>query len=160
MMQQRIPQLRDATAADRDLCFEIKKKAFGNYVDEIWGWEEGVQRRLHDKDFVPDQCRIVTLNSQNVGLLVISTEGNSLWINQIYILPIHQNRGYGTRIIQGVIGEADQVGKTVKLQVLKINPAKKLYERLGFTVTGTNGPHHVMERALVQSVRTSSERNG
>lgn len=157
-MMERIPQLRDATADDSELCFEIKKKAFGVYIDEIWGWDEGMQRRLHEKDFDSSQFRIIQLQGQNIGLLGVRVEGNSLWVSQIYVLPIHQNKGYGTRIIQGVIGEAEREGRSVKLQVLKINPARKLYERLGFVVTGTNGPHHVMEHALSQSARSTAER--
>ena len=152
-----IPQLRDATEADSDLCFEIKRQSFGDYINEIWGWDEGLQRRLHIKDFDPSKIRIVHVEGQAIGLLSIREEGNSLWIGQIYILPIHQNRGYGTRLIQNVITTADQGGKTVKLQVLKINPARKLYERLGFITTGTNGPHHVMERSASGSARPVRE---
>ena len=139
-----IPQLRETTAADSDLCLEIKRKSFGDYVDQIWGWDEGLQRRLHVKDFEPGKFKIVHLDGQDIGLLSVREEGNRFWISQIYILPIHQNKGYGTRLIQNVIAEADRAGKSVKLQVLKINPARKLYERLGFVVTGTNGAHHVM----------------
>lgn len=146
-MAERIPILREATEADRELTFEIKKKAFGEYIEEIWGWEESVQRALHNKDFEPERYQIVQLDGQDIGLLGVRSEGDSLWISQIYILPIHQNKGYGTRIIQRVIADAEGEGKSIKLQVLKINPARKLYERLGFVVTGTDGPHHVMERS-------------
>jgi ribosomal protein S18 acetylase RimI-like enzyme len=88
--------------------------------------------------------------------LGIRPEGNSLWISKIYILPLYQNRGYGTRLIREVIAEGDRQGKSVKLQVLKINLAKKLYDRLGFVITGTNGPHHVMERPCSASARDRS----
>lgn len=155
-----IPELREATSADSDLCLEIKRLSFGDYVDQIWGWDEGLQRRLHEKDFEPEKFKIVHLDGQDIGLLSVREEGNSIWIGQVYILPIHQNKGHGTRLIQNVIAEADRACKSVKLQVLKINPARKLYERLGFVVTGTNGPHHVMERTLSQSARrTASKRS-
>jgi GNAT superfamily N-acetyltransferase len=155
-MAQHTPVLRPATEADSDLCFQIKKKAFGDYIKEIWGWDEGMQRRLHEKDFEHSRFRIIQLEDQDIGLLSVRTEGDSLWISQIYILPLHQNHGYGTRMIHEVIHDADQQQKTVKLQVLKINPARKLYDRLGFIVTGTNGPHHVMERAVAASARSQS----
>jgi GNAT superfamily N-acetyltransferase len=149
--------LRDTVEADSELCFQIKKKSFGNYIEEIWGWDEGVQRQLHEKDFEPGKFKIVQLDEIDIGLLGVRVEGTSLWVGQIYILPLHQNRGYGTRLIRDVIAEADRQGKTVKLQVLKTNPARKLYDRLGFLVTGTNGPHHVMERPLSESVRLHNE---
>ena len=80
-----------------------------------------------------------------------------MWLGQIYILPHHQNKGYGTDLIRDVISEAELQGKTVKLQVLKTNPARKLYDRLGFLVTGTNGPSYMMERPLSKSVRPHNE---
>jgi GNAT superfamily N-acetyltransferase len=150
------PQLREADLSDSDLCFEIKRKAFGDYIEEIWGWNEQLQRQLHDKDFEPGKFKIVHLDGQDIGVLGVRPEGNSLWISKIYILPLHQNRGYGTRLIREVVAEADRQGKSVKLQVLKINLAKKLYDRLGFVITGTNGPHHVMERPVSASARDRS----
>ncbi len=155
-MPDHTPQLRQVTAADSDLAFAIKKKSFGGYTDEVWGWDEGLQRRLHDRDFESERFQIVHLAGQDIGLLGLRAEGSSLWIGQIYILPIHQNKGYGTRLIQDVITEANQSGQSVKLQVLKINPARELYERLGFVITGTNGPHHVMEHAVSRSARPNT----
>jgi hypothetical protein len=35
----------------------------------------------------------------------------------------------------------------VRLQVLKVNPARQLYERLGFCVTGGDEFRHQMERS-------------
>jgi GNAT superfamily N-acetyltransferase len=156
-MNEHIPTLRDTTEADSELCFQIKKKSFGDYIEEIWGLDEGVQRRFHEKDFEPSKFRIVQLGDLDIGLLGVRAGGNSMWVGQTYILPLHQNQGYGTHLIRDVISEAELQGKTVKLQVLKTNPARRLYDRLGFLVTGTNGPHHVMERPLSESVRPHNE---
>lgn len=150
-MTTRVPLLRDATRADADLCFRIKKQAFGEYVDEVWGWDEGLQRRLHDRDYDEAVVKVVQVDGKDIGYLVVTDDGTSVWVGQIYILPLFQNRGFGTRLVRDVIRGADAVGKSVKLQVLKINPARNLYERLGFVVTGTNGPHHVMERPVTRS---------
>ena len=152
-MQDRQLDLREATQEDIDRCFDIKKQSFGDYVDQVWGWEDDLQRRLHEKEFDPAKTRIIQLDGRVIGLLVVRTEDGSDWISQIYVLPMFQNKGYGTRVIQTVIREAKEAERSVKLQVLKINPAKKLYERLGFVVTGTNGPHHVMERKTIWSNR-------
>tara|TARA_B100000029_G_C16725860_1_gene648798 strand:+ start:163 stop:366 length:204 start_codon:yes stop_codon:yes gene_type:complete len=59
---------------------------------------------------------------------------------------MYRIKGYGTRIIRGVVHDAEGTGHSIKLQMLKINPARKLHERLGFVVTGTDGPHQVMQR--------------
>ncbi len=58
------------------------------------------------------------------------------FLANIEILPDYQGRGLGAAIIHGIIAEADAHHLPVRLQVLKINPARRLYERLGFVITG------------------------
>jgi hypothetical protein len=43
--------------------------------------------------------------------------------------------------------ESDQTQLPVKLRVLKVNPARRLYERLGFIHKGETPTHYLMERA-------------
>jgi ribosomal protein S18 acetylase RimI-like enzyme len=40
----------------------------------------------------------------------------------------------GERLIEGLIAEARRAGATLSLFVLHANPARRLYERLGFRV--------------------------
>ena len=101
--------------------------AFGGYVEEIWGWDEGLPRRIHEKDFEPDRFQIIEPGDRNTGTLGTRIGGNAIWIGHINILPIHQNSGYGARVIQTVISDVEEAGRYVKLEVLKINLARKLY---------------------------------
>jgi len=52
----------------------------------------------------------------------------------------------GAALVRGVTAVADVRGLPVRLQVLKINPARRLYERLGFVVTGETETHDLMAR--------------
>ena len=76
-MNEHIPTLRDTTEADSELCFQIKKKSFGDYIEDIWGWDKGVQRRLHEKDFEPSKFRIVQLGDLDIGLLGVRAGGTA-----------------------------------------------------------------------------------
>jgi GNAT superfamily N-acetyltransferase len=49
---------------------------------------------------------------------------------QIPITPSLQRQGLGTQLIQSIITEARDAGASLKLKVLKTNPARRLYERL------------------------------
>ena len=60
--------------------------------------------------------------------------GKKWHLVQIQLLPAEQNSGYGTQVLRSVIEKANAAGMLLKLSVLKVNPAKHLYERLGFTV--------------------------
>jgi ribosomal protein S18 acetylase RimI-like enzyme len=72
--------------------------------------------------------------------------GRDLNLDSIYLAPQQQRRGVGTILIQRLIAEADRSGMLVRLSTAKINPARQLYERLGFVVVD-EGPYKVhMER--------------
>ena len=55
------------------------------------------------------------------------------------------------KLIQALCDEADGRGIPVELQVIKVNPAWRLYERLGFVVIGETETH-VLMRWLPESV--------
>jgi ribosomal protein S18 acetylase RimI-like enzyme len=61
------------------------------------------------------------------------------------VAPEHQGKGIGTRLISEVLQDAHSRGLAVRLRVLKVNPAQRLYERLGFAVVGETETHHLME---------------
>lgn len=69
---------------------------------------------------------------------------DGLQISGIYILPEYQGRGLGTEVIDEVIKQARKRRQPVSLQVLKVNPARRLYERLGFVVIAESETHFQM----------------
>jgi GNAT superfamily N-acetyltransferase len=58
-----------------------------------------------------------------------------LFLGQLYLSRHMQRQGIGTRVLQMLIEEARRAGKPTTLGVVKINPARRLYERLGFQRT-------------------------
>ena len=57
-----------------------------------------------------------------------------------------QGRGIGTQVMKQLIGEAATAGQAVCLDVVKINRALRLYERLGFRITGEEERKFYMRR--------------
>ena len=54
-------------------------------------------------------------------------------LNKIYVLPSHQSKGLGQRLIQAVETAVRQAGgRTLELNVNRHNPAISFYERQGF----------------------------
>ena len=62
----------------------------------------------------------------------------------IVIAPAHQRQGIGGRLVASVCHDADALGMPVDLQVLKVNPAIRLYQRLGFVLTGETATHYTL----------------
>jgi ribosomal protein S18 acetylase RimI-like enzyme len=91
---------------------------------------------------------IVTLDDVPVGQLDLDRTDAGIEVVEIAIVPGLQGHGLGTAVLTQVLAEADAAGVPVHLNVELANAgARRLYERLGFVVTGAVGPlHHAMER--------------
>ncbi len=40
---------RKAHTSDSEFVFTIKKAAFREYVEQVWGWDDNYQRELHEE---------------------------------------------------------------------------------------------------------------
>jgi ribosomal protein S18 acetylase RimI-like enzyme len=52
-----------------------------------------------------------------------------------------RGRGLGGAIVRSIVEDATRRRSPVRLQVLRPNPARRLYERLGFRVVGETVTH-------------------
>ena len=89
--------------------------------------------------------RIILQDSEAIGRLLVDQEERCLVLIDIALLPAHQNRGVGTKLVQSLLEEAAATGESVRLHVLATNPAVRMYERLGFTVTAEDGTYLEMK---------------
>ena len=127
--------IRKARAADTDFVFAVKKAAFREYVEQIWGWDDTDQRELHNRRFNSQDLRIIQFNGTDVGFLSTSTPPDALKVDQLYILPEYQGKGIGEACMRRIIDDVNLEQKPVTLQVLRINTrATAFYERLGFSI--------------------------
>jgi ribosomal protein S18 acetylase RimI-like enzyme len=135
-------ELRPATAGDRDLLWGLHQAAMRDVVEQAWGWDEPWQRAHFHARFDPDAFSVIVAGGREVGALRLERREGELYVADLQIAPEEQGHGVGTAVLQHVIAEADGLGAAVTLQVLKVNVrARRLYERLGFYVTGEVDPH-------------------
>lgn len=81
-------------------------------------------------------AEILESSGRPVGLIKATRSGSAWELIQIQLVPELQGRGIGSELIESLVSEAKLVGASVSLSVLKSNPARHLYERLGFVITG------------------------
>lgn len=81
-----------------------------------------------------------------VGLLKLARDPREWSVIQIQLAPQLQGKGIGRQLLEEFLAEAGAAGKDVVLNVLKANPAKRLYERLGFHVEREDAQHYYMRR--------------
>jgi len=141
-------KLRKATIADNEFAYQIKKSAFGIYVEKTWGWDETEQRQLHKRRFNARNISIIQFRGTDIGILNMVHDPDCIRINQIFIHPKHQNQGIGTECVLMIMTEARQSQLPIRLQVLKVNcRAITFYLKLGFNIVGETDTHILMERA-------------
>lgn len=140
--------LRPATEADSEFCYDVKKQALGHYVAQVWGWDETFQREFHRADFELRRPDVVVYRDLDIGTIEITSHGDSLHLGEFYLLPEFQRQGIGTFLLERVIAEATEKARPIRLEVLKINPVLSLYQRHGFVVVGQREHHFLMERAI------------
>lgn len=81
------------------------------------------------------EVRIITCDGTDVGWLQSRMQGDTLFLVQLFLDTAFQGKGIGTETLKRLMGEAEQSGVPMKLGVVKSNPARRLYERLGFRIT-------------------------
>lgn len=139
---------RNCTLEDFKFLFELKKQNFKCYVDKYWGWNDTEQKQRLEQDLNEHLAhkKIIMVDDKMIGVYAKhTTEVGDLFINEISLLKEYQNKGIGTKILRKQLKE-NKINKIrTILQVFKGNPAKKLYEKLGFKVYGETETHYQME---------------
>jgi GNAT superfamily N-acetyltransferase len=135
-------ELRDITPQDRDFLWELHRTTMKGYVEGLWGWDEAQQKRLFDDWFKSTKGQIITVDGESVGRLEITIRDADVLLDTIEIAPKMQRSGLGSEIIRQTLAKARAMRLPLILSVLRSNPAKVLYERLGFVVTSADGERY------------------
>jgi ribosomal protein S18 acetylase RimI-like enzyme len=142
--------LRPAHAGDREFLFALMRDALGPHVIATFGpWDEAAQRERFFAALTRSLSlhQIVELGGAPIGCLNVVRSAEQLKLNRVLLLPSHQGRGLGSQLMRTLLRDADASRLPIRLRVLRVNPARRLYERLGFVVTGEIETHFLMERA-------------
>jgi len=89
--------------------------------------------RLHFPDSV---CQFILVGDTVAGRLWTDSRADRLHILDIALLPAFRNQGLGTRCLHALAEQAAATGRALSIQVEIHNPARRLYERLGFVADG------------------------
>jgi GNAT superfamily N-acetyltransferase len=81
------------------------------------------------------------IDEQPVGVLALEERPTELFLALIEILPSHQGQGLGSAVISDVQRRAAARGLPLTLRVLRVNPAQRLYQRLGFVLSAETVTH-------------------
>ena len=143
------PQItfQPAGTDDRDWLFELHERSMRPMVERTFGaWNPDSQRAKFDARKETD-VRIVLHAGERIGAAHLEDKPDgSLYVGLIEIDPAFQNKGAGAAVLNRLAAEASESGRAVTLSVRHANIAKRLYERVGFSVTHADETHFHMRR--------------
>ncbi|WP_282940360.1 GNAT family N-acetyltransferase [Paenibacillus sp. RC67] len=109
------------------------------------GMQFEMQQRSYRMQYPNAEHRIVQLDGRPIGRLITAEAAQSMLLIDISMLLDYRNQGIGTRLIRELQSQAVALDKSVQLHVRIGNPAKSLYERLGFRVHQSTEVYEAME---------------
>lgn len=92
--------------------------------------------------------------AQDVGRLWLHRRADTVHVLDIALLAEWRGRGIGRACLQSLMREAQASGRAVTIYVEAGNPARRLYDRLGFVPTGE--PQGVHQHMAWRQVTTAS----
>ncbi len=104
------------------------------------------QRRSYESAYAQAEHLIIDQDGQPIGRLMVLRKEDSTLLVDIALLAEHRGLGIGSELLRELIRECSRDRVPLRLQVLKTNPALRLYERLGFTRSGEDQMYMQMER--------------
>ncbi|MGU3654498.1 GNAT family N-acetyltransferase [Mycolicibacterium sp. A43C] len=149
--------LRAATADDFEFFFALHKATLGPYVDQVWGWDDDVQRAYLRRNIDLAVTQVIVVDGADAGRLDLADLDGAIYVGLIEVAAGFQRRGIGTRVLQAVLEDGFAAGRGVCLNVLKVNEdAYRLYRRLGFVVTAETDIRRQMRAHPPRNLESSS----
>jgi GNAT superfamily N-acetyltransferase len=103
------------------------------------------QHAFYQEQYRDTRFEVILRDGQPIGRLYVARWADEIRIVDIALLPEHRGGGIGTGILRDLLAEAAAAGKRVRIHVERLNPARRLYERLGFAPVEDKGVYVLME---------------
>jgi GNAT superfamily N-acetyltransferase len=83
---------------------------------------------------------------QPIGRLYLDRWPDQLRIVDIALLPEYRGQGIGTAILEAILSDGQRLALPVSIHVERLNPALRLYTRLGFRQIADKGVYYLLEK--------------
>jgi ribosomal protein S18 acetylase RimI-like enzyme len=103
------------------------------------------QTAYWDEQYPEAERSIVEVDGAPAGRLYVQRWPKEIRLVDIALLPAFRGHGAATELIQRLFSEASERNVPLTIHVEIFNPARALYERLGFESKGERGMYLLME---------------
>jgi GNAT superfamily N-acetyltransferase len=127
---------------------ELRQVDWTDAQKEAFVDQQFAAQHAHYQEHYPNATwDVVLVDGVPAGRLYLEAWTREIRIIDIALTPEYRGEGLGTSLLRDVFAEADAVGKAVSIHVEMFNPARRLYERMGFEYREEKGVYFLMERA-------------
>lgn len=134
---------RRAMPSDLPFLEEVHVAALGPVALVGYGWPAFKLLAQFRAEIDLATCHVILVDGRRAGYVSIQDRDSYWYIDAIAIGRRYQGKGIGTLVLRDVLAEAGI--RPVRLNVLRVNRARFLYERLGFRVIRHDDQRQVME---------------
>lgn len=146
--------LRPSTKADEAFLLTVYASTRAEEM-AITGWSDEqkaafcaqqfqAQTSHYRQHYPTAQYFVIEAGSMPAGRLYVDHWDKEIRIMDIALLPEFRGKGIGTHLLSDLQKQAQTASKVLSIHVEAFNPAKRLYERLGFVLTEDKGMYHFM----------------
>lgn len=135
-----------------ECLYDMKKQAFRWYVEIIYGpWVDEDQIKFFKEHInnYRNNIKIIKYNNEIIGLYTnYMNENNENFVGLFYLRADFRGKGIGTKVLQEQLKIDKENKVNTTLQVFKQNPARFLYEKVGFEIYEETEHHYKMIRKI------------
>jgi GNAT superfamily N-acetyltransferase len=140
--------VRAAQPEDEPFLYACYKRTMHEYIEQTWGWDEKFQSVEFRQHLPWQRFRIIMVNRTSVGAVCVLETADCMILEMMMIELQFQRRGIASDLVARLLDHARSEGRGIQLRVMKINPARALYERLGFVVVGEDADTYEMQAVI------------
>jgi ribosomal protein S18 acetylase RimI-like enzyme len=105
-----------------------------------------LQHQHYQQHYTTAVFLILQHNGHDIGRLYLDVWPTEWRIVDIALLPKFRNQGFGTKLLRTLISLAHADTKPITIHVEYENPARRLYDRLGFVQIDEQGVYLLLEK--------------
>jgi ribosomal protein S18 acetylase RimI-like enzyme len=150
------PRLRPVADDDREFLVELYGSVRELELAHV-PWDRDTRRAFVEHQFGAQDAHyrqnypgttldVIEVGGEPAGRLYVHRGPSDIRIMDIALAPAFRERGIGTNLLRALVAEAQESGRKLSIHVESHNPARRLYERLGFHPAGEHGVYVLMER--------------
>ncbi|WP_078973032.1 GNAT family N-acetyltransferase [Streptomyces sp. MMG1533] len=144
-------EMRPASVADIEAVAELRAVVLRADLERLGRYDEQRVRQRLREGFDPSYTWVIEVSGALAGCVALRPAKDAHWLEHFYLAPHLQGSGIGSGVLRGLLERCDRDDVLVRLNVLQGSPARRLYERNGFTLDTEDPVDVFMVRKPVRS---------